>query len=100
MNVEPTMVDAWSDIGLINSYGPNVSDPLLRDVLHPYRDMFVATKLGLTRPGRPNQRTANSHPDYLRQQALDGRGLSDRARRSGCFAAPSCGLLVRTRKQP
>jgi CO/xanthine dehydrogenase Mo-binding subunit len=30
-----------------------------------------------------------------------GRGLSDRARRSGCFvAAPSCGLLMRNRKQP
>jgi pyridoxine 4-dehydrogenase len=36
-----------------DSYGPNVSEKLIREALHPYKGMLIATKAGLTRPG-PN----------------------------------------------
>jgi pyridoxine 4-dehydrogenase len=33
------------------SYGPNASENLIREGLHSYRDMLVATKGGLEQPG-------------------------------------------------
>jgi pyridoxine 4-dehydrogenase len=36
-----------------DSYGPDVSEKLIREALHPYKGMLVATKGGLERPG-PN----------------------------------------------
>jgi pyridoxine 4-dehydrogenase len=54
-------------IDTADSYGPEVSERLIREVLHPYRDLVIATKGGLTRPG-PSQWVPNGRPEYLRQQ--------------------------------
>ncbi|MEH2474263.1 pyridoxine 4-dehydrogenase [Nitrobacteraceae bacterium AZCC 2161] len=51
-----------------DSYGPNVSEELIREVLHPYTGVLVATKAGLMRSG-PQQWSPNGKPDYLRKQA-------------------------------
>jgi aryl-alcohol dehydrogenase-like predicted oxidoreductase len=53
-------------IDTADSYGPAVSEELIREALHPYPDMLVATKGGLERPG-PGQWVPNGRPDYLRQ---------------------------------
>jgi pyridoxine 4-dehydrogenase len=55
-------------IDTADSYGPNVSENLIREVLHPYTGILVATKAGLRRGG-PNQWTPDGGPAYLRQQA-------------------------------
>jgi pyridoxine 4-dehydrogenase len=55
-----------------DSYGPNVSEGLIREVLHPYPGMLVATKAGYARSG-PNQWATDGRPDYLRRQALGSR---------------------------
>jgi pyridoxine 4-dehydrogenase len=52
-----------------DSYGPNTSEELIRQVLHPYKGMLVATKAGFTRPA-PDRWITNGNPDYLRAQAL------------------------------
>ena len=59
-------------IDTADSYGPDVSEPLIREGLHPYNDMLVATKAGLVRPGPtwPGGWPAVGRPEYLRQQAL------------------------------
>lgn len=54
-------------IDTADSYGPEVSERLIREVLHPYKGLVIATKGGLTRPG-PNQWVPNGKPAYLRQQ--------------------------------
>src|SRR5215831_17858202 len=36
-------------IDTADSYGPDVSEQLLREALHPYRGLTIATKGGLTR---------------------------------------------------
>ena len=51
-----------------DSYGPNVSEELIREALHPYPGMLVATKGGFTRPG-PNRWVTRGEPDYLKAQA-------------------------------
>jgi pyridoxine 4-dehydrogenase len=51
-----------------DSYGPEVSESLIREALHPYPGMLVATKAGLTRQG-PNRWTSNGRPEYLIAQA-------------------------------
>ncbi|HEY4365655.1 MAG TPA: aldo/keto reductase [Steroidobacteraceae bacterium] len=51
-----------------DSYGPDVAEQLIREALHPYGDILVATKGGLTRGG-PDQWTPRGDPDYLIQQA-------------------------------
>ena len=52
-----------------DSYGPDVSEHLIREALHPYDGMVVATKAGMTRTG-PGQWHPVGRPEYLRQQAL------------------------------
>src|SRR5215468_217056 len=52
-------------IDTADSYGPGTSEELLREALHPYDGLLVATKGGLERPG-PNQWVSNGRPDYLR----------------------------------
>lgn len=52
-----------------DSYGPYVSEDLIREVLHPYKDMVIATKSGLTRHG-PNIWAPVGRPEYLRQGVL------------------------------
>jgi pyridoxine 4-dehydrogenase len=51
-----------------DSYGPDVSELLIREALHPYRNILVATKAGLTRQG-PNVWTTSGRPEYLILQA-------------------------------
>lgn len=55
-------------IDTADSYGPDVSEELLREALHPYTGLVIATKGGLTRPG-PDQWVPNGRPDYLIKQA-------------------------------
>jgi pyridoxine 4-dehydrogenase len=55
-------------IDTADSYGPDVSEELIREALHPYDGLLIATKAGLTRPG-PDQWESNGHPDYLISQA-------------------------------
>jgi aryl-alcohol dehydrogenase-like predicted oxidoreductase len=55
-------------IDTADSYGPDVSEELIREALHPYDGLLIATKAGLTRPG-PDQWQPNGQPDYLISQA-------------------------------
>ena len=55
-------------IDTADAYGPDVSENLIREALHPYGDILVATKGGLTRSG-PDQWTPLGRPEYLIQQA-------------------------------
>ncbi|MBM0105433.1 aldo/keto reductase [Steroidobacter sp. S1-65] len=57
-------------IDTADSYGPDVSEQLLREALHPYQGLVVATKGGLTRPG-PDRWVPNGRPDHLIKQARD-----------------------------
>jgi pyridoxine 4-dehydrogenase len=41
-------------IDTADSYGPDVSEKPIREALHPYEGLFIATKAGLPRPG-PDQ---------------------------------------------
>lgn len=56
-------------IDTADSYGPEISERLIREALHPYNALVVATKGGLLRPG-PNQWVPNGRPEYLRQQVF------------------------------
>lgn len=51
-----------------DSYGPDVSEQLIREALHPYANIFVATKAGLARTG-PDAWRPLGRPEYLVQQA-------------------------------
>ena len=53
-------------IDTADSYGPEVSERLIRAALHPYTDVLIATKGGLTRQG-PDQWAPVGRPEYLRQ---------------------------------
>lgn len=56
-------------IDTADSYGPFVSEQLIRTALHPYPDdLVIATKAGLTRSGPGDWRPVG-RPEYLRQQA-------------------------------
>ncbi|ADP71398.1 aldo/keto reductase [Rhodomicrobium vannielii ATCC 17100] len=46
------------------SYGPDVSEQLIREALHPYDGLLIATKGGLTRPG-PNVWVPDGRPEFL-----------------------------------
>ncbi|MGN6525545.1 MAG: aldo/keto reductase [Burkholderiaceae bacterium] len=63
-------------IDTANSYGPNVSEELIREALHPYTDVTVATKGGLERPG-PDQWTPRGDPVYLVNEAIASRDRLD-----------------------
>jgi aryl-alcohol dehydrogenase-like predicted oxidoreductase len=55
-------------IDTADSYGPFVTDGLIRRALHPYPDdLVIATKVGFTRQG-PGEWIAVGRPEYLRQQ--------------------------------
>lgn len=57
-------------IDTADSYGPDVSEPLIAEVLAPYpKGLVVATKGGLTRLG-PDIWRPVGRPDYLRQCVL------------------------------
>lgn len=55
-----------------DSYGPDVSEKLIREALHPYDGMLIATKGGLLRPG-PDVWTPDGRPEYLIQEAHKSR---------------------------
>ena len=55
-------------IDTADSYGPDVSEELIREALHPYDGLLIATKGGLTRPG-PDHWVPNGRPNYLITQA-------------------------------
>jgi pyridoxine 4-dehydrogenase len=62
-------------IDTADSYGPRVSERLIREALHPYHDdLVIATKAGLTRPG-PGRWERNGKPEYLRAQAEESLRL-------------------------
>lgn len=53
-------------IDTADSYGPFVSEDLIRDALYPYDNVVIATKGAFTRQG-PDQWTVVGRPEYLRQ---------------------------------
>jgi len=56
-------------IDTADSYGPYISEDLIREALHPYDGIVVATKGGFTRQG-PDIWKAVGRPEYLRQCVL------------------------------
>ncbi|MDT5075529.1 MAG: pyridoxine 4-dehydrogenase [Mycobacterium sp.] len=55
-------------IDTANSYGPYVSEELIREALHPYAEgLVIATKAGLVRTG-PDEWPVLGFPPYLRQE--------------------------------
>jgi pyridoxine 4-dehydrogenase len=55
-------------IDTADSYGPYVSEELIREALHPYpAQLVIATKAGMVRTG-PDVWHALGRPEYLRQQ--------------------------------
>ena len=56
-------------IDTADSYGPYVSEDLIREALHPYKGLIIATKGGLTRHG-PDEWPILGRPEYLKQCVL------------------------------
>jgi pyridoxine 4-dehydrogenase len=55
-------------IDTADSYGPYVSEEIIREALHPYADdLVIATKAGLVRTG-PDEWAPVGRPEYLRQE--------------------------------
>jgi pyridoxine 4-dehydrogenase len=56
-------------IDTADSYGPDVTEQLIREALHPYpAELVIATKAGLVRTG-PDEWHPVGRPEYLRQEA-------------------------------
>ena len=54
-------------IDTADAYGPETSELLIAEALHPYpKGLVIATKGGLTRPG-PDSWVPNCRPEYLSQ---------------------------------
>ncbi len=56
-------------IDTADSYGPETSENLLREALHPYKGLLIATKGGLVRNG-PDIWVPVARAEYLRQTVL------------------------------
>jgi pyridoxine 4-dehydrogenase len=56
-------------IDTADSYGPYTSEDQIREVLHPYKGLVIASKGGLTRHG-PDIWAPLGRPEYLRQCVL------------------------------
>ena len=54
-------------IDTADSYGPYVSEDIIREALHPYESVVIATKAGLLRTG-PDVWIPLGNPSYLRQE--------------------------------
>jgi len=59
-------------IDTANSYGPEVSEELIKEALYPYSEVTVATKGGLERPG-PDNWVPNGNPAHLVSEAHASR---------------------------
>jgi pyridoxine 4-dehydrogenase len=59
-------------IDTADSYGPEVSENLIREALYPYDGLVIATKGGLTRPG-PERWSNKGDPNYLISAAKKSR---------------------------
>jgi len=59
-------------IDTADSYGPDVSEQLIREALYPYSGILIATKAGFRRPG-PSVWEMDGRPDHLRKQAIKSR---------------------------
>lgn len=53
-------------IDTADAYGPEVSENLIHEALHPYEGVTIATKGGLTRSG-PNEWNPDGSPEHLRK---------------------------------
>lgn len=56
-------------IDTANSYGPDVSETLIREALYPYEGLLIATKAGFERP-RAGLWQVNGDPEHLRDEAI------------------------------
>jgi pyridoxine 4-dehydrogenase len=56
-------------IDTADSYGPEISERLIREALNPYKGLVIATKGGLLRPA-PDVWIPDGNPQYLRQQVF------------------------------
>ena len=67
LNVLKRAVDLGVNlIDTADAYGPETSELLIGEALHPYpKGLVIATKGGNTRPG-PGEWVPNGHPDYLK----------------------------------
>jgi pyridoxine 4-dehydrogenase len=54
-------------IDTADSYGPYFAEEIIREALHPYEGLVIATKAGLLRTG-PDEWVPMGYPAYLRQQ--------------------------------
>ena len=54
-------------IDTADSYGPYISEDIIREALHPYEGLVIATKAGLLRTG-PDVWIPLGNPSYLRQE--------------------------------
>ncbi len=76
-------------IDTADSYGPDFSESLIREALHPYGEIKIATKGGLARTG-PNVWIPLGRPEYLDpagvQEPLAARGR-DRSTSGSCIAS-------------
>lgn len=71
-------------IDTADAYGPETSELLIAEALHPYpKGLVIATKGGFTRPG-PGQWVANGRPEYLKQ-AVDASLKRLRLERIGLY---------------
>jgi pyridoxine 4-dehydrogenase len=59
-------------IDTADAYGPEVSENLIREALHPYDGLVIATKGGLTRSG-PDRWSPNGNPHHLIEAAKKSR---------------------------
>lgn len=57
-------------IDTADAYGPEVSENLIREALHPYDGLVIATKGGLTRTG-PGEWIPDGRPEHIRE-AVEG----------------------------
>jgi pyridoxine 4-dehydrogenase len=61
-------------IDTAHAYGPETSEKLIHEALHPYKGMLIATKAGLDRPG-PGNWVPNGRPEVLIAQAKRSREI-------------------------
>jgi aryl-alcohol dehydrogenase-like predicted oxidoreductase len=59
-------------IDTADSYGPDVSEQLIREALHPYDGLLIATKAGFTRSG-PHMWHVDCRPEHLIASAHKSR---------------------------